>query len=219
MSSGNEPQTGGARGRRFEPGTHLRVRRPSGYTHHGVYISDERVIQFGGRISDKPGATIEAVSLSRFESGGLAEPVPHGTQRRAMSLVPGLPEAQQGEQIVRRAEWLLANYSPGRYNLVGNNCEHMANWCVTGWYAESHQVRAGFGVVALIGAAGLLYIAYRSRTSSVGKWLTAVGVVQMVGLAGGAAYNIHSRRFWRDIGSRWKAEEDGEFEGGAGSTE
>lgn len=219
MSGSDEPQASGAFGRRFEPGTHLRVRRPSGYTHHGVYISDERIIQFGGRISDKPGATIEAVSLNRFESGDLAEPVLHGTRRRPMSLVPGLPEAQRGEQVVRRAEWLLANYSPGRYNVVGNNCEHMANWCVTGWYAESHQVRVGFGVVALIGAAGLLYIAYRSRTSSVGKWLAAVGAVQVVGLAGGVVYNIHSRRFWRDIGNRWKAEEGDDFEGGTASTD
>ena len=37
------------------------------YNHHGIYIGDDRVIQFGGGIWDKPHAKIEAVSLKDFE--------------------------------------------------------------------------------------------------------------------------------------------------------
>jgi len=47
----------------FTPGDHLQVRRKLGYNHHGIYINDDRVIQFGGGIFDKPHAAIEAVPL------------------------------------------------------------------------------------------------------------------------------------------------------------
>ena len=36
---------------RFRSGDHLKVRRPRGYDHHGIYISDDRVIQFGSGIT------------------------------------------------------------------------------------------------------------------------------------------------------------------------
>jgi hypothetical protein len=36
---------------RFQPGDHLQVRRRGLYHHHGIYISDDRVIQFGSGIT------------------------------------------------------------------------------------------------------------------------------------------------------------------------
>jgi lecithin:retinol acyltransferase len=60
---------------RFEPGDHLQVRRRFLYNHHGIDVTDDRVIQFGGGIFDKPHATIEAVSLADFEKDGTAEVV------------------------------------------------------------------------------------------------------------------------------------------------
>ncbi len=52
-----------------------------------------------------------------------------------------LPKADGRDKIVERAEWLLANHPPRwRYNLIGNNREHAANFCVAE-YTESLQVR------------------------------------------------------------------------------
>jgi len=48
------------------PGTHLRVRRPCGYWRHGIYIADNRVIQFGGWIREKRRATVDVVSFNNF---------------------------------------------------------------------------------------------------------------------------------------------------------
>jgi hypothetical protein len=48
----------------FRCGDHIEVRRRPGYYHHGIYASAEWVIQVRrGCVWDKPGATIEAVSL------------------------------------------------------------------------------------------------------------------------------------------------------------
>ena len=63
---------------RFQRGDHLQVRRPMLYNHHGIYVSDDRVIQFGGGIWDKPHAVISAVSLKDFERDGTARVVRHG---------------------------------------------------------------------------------------------------------------------------------------------
>src|SRR5262249_54734470 len=65
---------------RFRPGDHLRVRRPLGYNHHGIYVSDGRVIELGSGITltDKSGTGIDAVPLSDFENGGTAKVVRHG---------------------------------------------------------------------------------------------------------------------------------------------
>lgn len=202
--NGNEPTASPPAGR-FAPGDHLHVRRFTRYKHHGVYVSDSRVIQFGGRILDKPDATIGVASINEFERGGVAHVVEHGGRGH---FFPPLPDTLPRDEIIKRAEWLLKNYTPGRYNVIGNNCEHMANWCVTGWYSESHQIRKIIWVAATVGAAGWLYAEFRGRKSSaqtrIPWWV--VGLV-----ASNAAvvftYNRHIRRFWRDIGRQWDAQE------------
>jgi hypothetical protein len=61
------------------------------------------------------------------------------------------PDATPAEraQTVARAE---SRVSEHRYSLLGNNCEHFANWCATG-AAVSHQVVAvAQQAIAIIGA-------------------------------------------------------------------
>ncbi|MEY9861548.1 hypothetical protein ABH935_007189 [Catenulispora sp. GAS73] len=190
---------------RFEPGDHLAVRR-IGYMHHGVYISDDRVIQFGGRILDKPNATIGAVTLAEFERDGTARVVEHGKPER---FVQQLPEAASSEAIIEAAEWLLANHEPrrNRYNLIGNNCEHMANFCVAGGYTESHQVRWYFRIKAVLGEVLLLYIGYRSRRNRPLTWPLAIFAVAFtaLGVIPVFMYNWHIRRFWKHMGPKWRA--------------
>lgn len=67
---------------RLEPGDHLRVRRFGLYWHHGIYVSDERVIEFGGNsLLEKHRAVVRPVSLGEFEKRGRAEVVPRSCCR------------------------------------------------------------------------------------------------------------------------------------------
>lgn len=70
---------------RFQPGDHLHVFRrvaglPVGYYHHGIHISNDRVIQFGGGapLLHKDATAVDAVTLAAFENGGAATVVRHG---------------------------------------------------------------------------------------------------------------------------------------------
>jgi hypothetical protein len=65
---------------RFRSGDHLKVRRPRGYDHHGIYISDDRVIQFGSGITltGKSRAAVSAVTLAEFVQGSAAKVERHG---------------------------------------------------------------------------------------------------------------------------------------------
>jgi HRAS-like suppressor 3 len=195
---------------RFEPGSHLRVRRRWGYMHHGIYVHNDRVIQFGGRIKDKPNATISAVSLAVFENGGVAEAVVHGRPKffRPRIFLPHLPDEQPTDKVIKQAEWLVANYAPGRYHLVGNNCENIANWCATGWYPESHQVRSWIGAVAVAQAFAMCLDSYRRRTSPTrSKWTIAAGMLAVIGVTAGITRNRQSKKFWQEYGMKWLAYE------------
>ena len=192
----------------FESGDHLRVRRPVGplgYQHHGIYISDERVIQFGGAIRDKRRATIQAVSLEDFETGGSAEVVQHGGRTWWGSPRFGaLPK----DQTVQRAEWLLANHRDGLYDLFGYNCEQAATFCSTGAY-ESYQVRGFFFVNLLTGFPLMLWIAKRSRTGRPfsRKTIVALYALYTARLVPHILYYARGERFTRHIGRKWIAHE------------
>jgi hypothetical protein len=64
---------------RFEAGDHLRVWRGY-YYHHGIYVSDDRVIQFGAGVTlfDKVSTGVDAVPLADFEGGRTASVVRSG---------------------------------------------------------------------------------------------------------------------------------------------
>ena len=56
-------------GQQFQYGDHLMVRRP-GYDHHGVYASDERVIDLGGYdLLSKHRNGVHPVTLRQFAGG------------------------------------------------------------------------------------------------------------------------------------------------------
>jgi lecithin:retinol acyltransferase len=53
---------------RFERGEHLRVLRRGVYWHHGIYVSDQRVFEFGGGgLLAKDQSIIREVSLDKFD--------------------------------------------------------------------------------------------------------------------------------------------------------
>ncbi len=193
---------------RFKPGDHLQVRRwyPLPYHHHGIYVSDDRVVQFGPGITGKREAKIEAVPLKDFEHDGIAEVVQHGRR----TLLSGyLFEADEPWKIVARAEFLLKLQPRLPYNLVGHNCEHIANMCVAGGYTESHQVRTMFGVRALVGMPLFFRYSYLvGRNRPVPKGLLA-GMLLSAAASQVAifVYNREIKRFWDEIRGPWRAHE------------
>src|SRR5882762_1104819 len=97
------------------PGTHLITCR-RGYTHHGIYLGDGRVMHYAGRIK-YPQGLVEEISLAEFSEGRAF---------RAEILQTG---RFNGNEIVRRARSRLGER---RYDLLRNNCEHFCNWCRLG---------------------------------------------------------------------------------------
>lgn len=180
----------------IERGDHIRVGRCC-YWHHGIYVNESRVIQFGGGIGDKYNANIDAVTLAEFAHGRAVQVVTHSPRSRIVGPVgpPGVPD-----EIVHRAEWLLNNHPPNHYNLVGWNCEHLATFCVNG-SRESSQVRHVFvvlGSLTLPGAALLTTIRRPPRWHIYLLWSLMV-----LTLGSLWAYRHYSERFWRDIEDRW----------------
>lgn len=118
-----------------QPGDELRVDRGL-YHHHALYVGSGVVVQFGGRIKDKPHASVHYASITDFRKGGQVNVVEHDELDRAAA--------------VRRAEWLVENPPPTTYNVFGYNCEHVARWCATG-RIESSQAKGALTVNSLLG--------------------------------------------------------------------
>ena len=89
------------------------------YEHHGIDCGDGSVIHYR-----KPSETIERTSLGTFSQNQ-----PIYVQPYEIRYIP--------ETVIQRAESRLGEC---RYNLLLNNCEHFATWCVTG-VSDSRQIR------------------------------------------------------------------------------
>ncbi len=105
------------------PGSHLATGR-LGYTHHGIYAGDRRVIHYAGLHRGLAAAPVEECSIEDFAHGHPVALVVHDSCCFAR------------EEAVRRARSRLGE---SRYRILSNNCEHFCNWCLTG-AARSAQV-------------------------------------------------------------------------------
>ncbi len=185
---------------RFSLGDHLRVWR--GYFwHHGVYVGDDRMVQFGGGIFDKRHACVEEVGLSDFLQGGRVEVVPK--QQKWIGLWGvgrwHLPPALPPEEIVGRARWLAARRFEGTYNLVGRNCETIALWCVCN-FAESLQRQRFQSInasVAVVIALTYAHLDGRSRLPAWAPWAMLALIAVRTPLL--VMYYQHNKRFSRDV--------------------
>jgi cell wall-associated NlpC family hydrolase len=88
-----------------------------GFTHHGIYCGDDRVIHYGSR------SKICEVSLSDFAKY-------HDVS------VQKYDHAYPADRVVSRAKKRLGEK---KYHLLFNNCEHFAAWCKVG-RSRSRQV-------------------------------------------------------------------------------
>jgi hypothetical protein len=181
----------------FQCGDHLQIRRRHLYWHHGIYIAQNRVIEFGGgTIADKRGSVVRPVTLPSFENGSTAQVVQHPRSHLGGTGM-GTPNPLPRPEIAARAEWLAAQELSGKYNLVGSNCEHVANWCVTNYF-ESLQVRRWFAVGA---PTALVYFYAQKRLShrasnTLGLTLAATAVFPFL-------YHLVPRLMWRDVLLAW----------------
>ncbi len=127
-------------------GDHIKVRRHGlVYAHHGVDMGDGSVIHFTEPKEDRPPA-IRRTAMDEFLRGGKLRTVKH---RKALA----------PDEICERA---LEALGGDGYNLVTNNCEHFANWCVTG-KKKSFQVLRAAGAVAGAVAVAVVVAAGRGR--------------------------------------------------------
>jgi hypothetical protein len=88
-----------------------------GYTHHGIYIGEGRVVHYAGLSRSWDSGAVEEVRMTRFTSG------------RAISIKEHAESSYSPQQIVERARSRLGE---NRYHVLKNNCEHFCNWCITG---------------------------------------------------------------------------------------
>jgi hypothetical protein len=101
-------------------GAHLVTQR-RGYTHHGIYAGDGRVVHYSGLSRTFRRGPILESSIEDF-AGGQALWIEQSSDARYI-----------GEEAVRRAYLRLGE---DRYRLATNNCEHFCSWCL---YGESRS--------------------------------------------------------------------------------
>lgn len=181
----------------LQPGDHLRVRRPVGYYHHGIYTGERTVVQFGGRVLDKRHAKIDEVPLSCFADGGTPQRVDH-SQLNWLLAGWKLPPALPPDITVARARCLAASNIEGAYNLFGNNCETVALWCVCG-FGESLQCQKLNTWKVFVGVPLTLAFAFGVRRKQIKRahiWI--IGGITIANLAESIMYLAHNRRFYRD---------------------
>jgi hypothetical protein len=109
----------------FTIGAHLVTAR-CGYTHHGIYAGDGKVVHYAGLSRLLHRGPVQEVSFSEF-SGGRPVWIKHDPDSK-----------YSGKDAVRRAYFRIGE---NRYRLITNNCEHFCSWCVYG-ESRSDQVDA-----------------------------------------------------------------------------
>jgi hypothetical protein len=142
----------------LQRGDHIRAGWPRQPHHDGIYLGNGRVIHLVGAPGEgKRGAHVQIGTLEDFAAGR-----PVTVRRYAGKSDP--------EAIIARA---MSKLGDGDYNLVFNNCQHFARWCVTGDHV-SEQVEA---TAAAVGASATPMVAAPIGISVVGS----VGFVKGLG--------------------------------------
>ncbi len=186
------------RSEQFIAGDHLEVPRV-GYSHHGIYLDDGRVAEYGGNKTAKAEAVVREVELAQFDPQGIAHVVSHDAPPL---LAQWMPTSLARAERVARARFLIETAAPGRYNLFGHNCEHAATWCATG-FPESHQVRIGLYLNLLRSTATALLASYAYRRAGrIPRWII---VTTLIGFWAVTEYHVHQGRFVREIDRAWRA--------------
>ena len=106
------------------PGAHIRVQVKNVY-HHGIYVGNDEVVQFGlpyDMYNDPKDVKVLRSPLKDFCADDAFIEVYCYSRKE-------LRRKNSDEEIVRIA---LSKVGEGNYNILKNNCEHFANFCVFG---------------------------------------------------------------------------------------
>lgn len=159
-------------------GDHIRVSR-GWYWHHGVDVGDGTVIHAPAEPLQWSSRPIERTTRERFADGGAVEAVAHHHPLPA-------------DEIIARA---LSRVGDARYDVLFNNCEHFARWCVLGEH-RSQQVESlalqgmAWGIAARAGAGWLLR---RGAGRAAARFLPVVGPIATVVTVAGLAITVWSK--------------------------
>jgi len=106
-------------------GAHLVTPR-RGYSHHGIYVGDGKVVHYAGLAGSLRRGPVEEISITHFAAGF------------EVLIEPSADPVYVRHEAVRRARSRLGE---NRYRLLTNNCEHFCAWCLYG-ESRSEQVLA-----------------------------------------------------------------------------
>ncbi|KAK6936431.1 LRAT domain [Dillenia turbinata] len=146
------------------PGDHIySYRNAHVYSHHGIYVGEWQVIHYTrtdeSRCSfnvkencdcgfdPKKDHGVVKSCLECFLSGRKLRRVTYGfSSKRRLLKRPGTcfkENSDDAKTVLGRAEKLLKENSFGKYNLMFNNCESFARYCMTGKKMSKQAVAAG----------------------------------------------------------------------------
>ena len=113
------------------PGAHIRVKIKN-YYHHGIYIGNDEVVQFGHpfNVNEDPKKVLVIRSPIEDFAGPANFIEVYQYSKKELKL------KNKDEDIIKIA---LSHLGEGGYNILENNCEHFANRCVFN-KAKSEQV-------------------------------------------------------------------------------
>lgn len=111
----------------LEIGSHIKTSRLC-YSHHGIYCGDGKVVHYSGFAQAFKKGALVITTIEEFLGG---EPDLYAVE------YPSNEVKFSPEEIIKRA---LSRVGEDEYNLIFNNCEHFAVWCVTD-KSESKQVK------------------------------------------------------------------------------
>ena len=100
-------------------GSHIQVSRGF-YTHHGIVVNDYKVIHYSGFAEAFNKGFIEVTDLDTFLGDASAFEVVN---------YPSWEVRYSNSEVVARA---YSRLGENDYNLIFNNCEGFACWCITG---------------------------------------------------------------------------------------
>ena len=112
------------------PGAHIRVSMNNFY-HHGIYIGNNEVVQFGlpnAINTEAKDVKVLRSPIEDFAKDGFIEIRRYSKKEQKLK--------RPDEEIVKVA---LSKVGEGGYNLIHNNCEHFANFCVFGVKASKQM--------------------------------------------------------------------------------
>lgn len=134
-------------------GQHLVAPRkyaPFEYEHHGICISPTKVIHYSGAEESRKKGPVKPARLSDFV--GSSELYVRNYKNRK----------NYSSDSIERA---LSKLGEDKYNLILNNCEHFATWCMIG-NSLSRQVRINLTSLGQIGSALLIPIIFVNNAIS-----------------------------------------------------